>query len=37
MAAIMTELAEADITDGTGGSNGRDDDSSIVAGTLVRK
>jgi hypothetical protein len=37
MAALIAESAEADITDGTGGGSGRDNDSSIAAGMLVRK
>jgi hypothetical protein len=32
----MAEMAEVDITDGTGGSSNRDDDGGIAAETLVR-
>jgi hypothetical protein len=34
MVAIMAELAEVDVTDGTGGGSGRDNDSGIAVGTL---
>jgi hypothetical protein len=33
----MVVTAEMDITVGTGGGSGRDDDSSIAVGTLVHK
>jgi hypothetical protein len=33
----MAETAEMDVTVGTGVGSGRDDDSSIAVGTLVRK
>jgi hypothetical protein len=33
----MAEMVEMNITVGTGGGSGRDDDGGIVAGTLVRK
>jgi hypothetical protein len=33
----MAEIAEADVTDGKGGSSGRDDDGGIAAGMLVHK
>jgi hypothetical protein len=33
----MAEMAETDITVGKGGSSGRDNDSGIAAGMLVRK
>jgi hypothetical protein len=34
---MMAELAEADITDRKGGGSGRDGDSGIAVGMLVRK
>jgi hypothetical protein len=33
----MAETAEMDVTVGIGSSSGKDDDSSIAAGTLVHK
>jgi hypothetical protein len=36
-AAMMAESVEADVTDGTGSSSGRDNDSGIAAGMLICK
>jgi hypothetical protein len=36
-AAVMAEMAEADITDRKGGGSGSDGGDSIVEGTLVHK
>jgi hypothetical protein len=36
-AAMIAESVEADVTDGTGGGSGRDDDGGIVVGMLVCK
>jgi hypothetical protein len=33
----MAEIAETDVTVGTGGGSGRDDNGGIAAGMLVRK
>jgi hypothetical protein len=37
VAVKMAETAEADVTGGTGGGSGRDDDGGIAASLLLRK